>query len=333
MSAFEKIEPVLGKNPDLVQISNSEIQTFKHCKRKWMLGTYYGLAPLTEEFTGPLPLGIRIHDALDHFYTKGVEDSHPMDEYVRLQNIDNERFANSPAINDDAAVKKFNSESELGRIILEGYLEWVESEHADTDIEFIINEIALRYFPEEFDGRVEVIGKIDALIRRLFDDSYAILDFKTAISFNEYLAASHHSEQLPLYINLLNKTKKPDEPRVDGGRYRLLRKTKRSASAKPPFYKDVDVRFGRKALESHWKRTVGTIREMLELRQRLDDGEDHLVYAYPTQKMGWECQTCPFFRGCFMLDDGSDAEGFFTDFYTQRDPNSRYDSARESETE
>ena len=333
MSAFEKIQPILGKNPEHIQISNSEIQTFKSCKRKWMLGVYYGLSPDKEEFVGPLPLGVRIHNALDHYYTEGVKDSHPMDEYVRLQNADNLRFADSPDASNSEAVSKFQKESELGRIILEGYLDWVEEEHADTEIEFIVNEIALRYFPEEFDGRVEIIGKIDALVRRIFSDTYAILDFKTAQHFKDYLVASHHSEQLPLYINLKNKTAKPGEPKVDGGRYRLLKKVKRTGTAKPPFYQDVDVRFNKKSLDAHWKRTIGTIQEILDLRQNLDDNKDHLVYAYPTQKMGWECQTCPFFKGCFMLDDGSDAEGFFTDFYVQKDPNARYDEAKESENE
>lgn len=331
MSAFENIEPVLGRNAELVRISNSEIQTFKQCKRKWMLGNYYGLAQKDKPFDGALPLGVRIHEALDGYYTDGRNEP-PVDKYTRLQNADNQRFIQSPDAQDKAKVDKFNKESELGRIMMEGYTEWLEESSADADIDFIMQEEALRYRPEEFGGRVEVIGKLDALVRRVYDGFLAVLDFKTAATFNDYRKAAHHSEQMPTYINLKMKSD-PDSPKIDGARYRLLKKVKRSATAKPPFYEDQDVRFNRKALDSHWKRLLGTIREMLELRDRLDAGEDHQFYAYPTQKMGWECTSCPFFNGCFMLDDGSDAEGFFTDNYIQVDPNDRYNENVESETD
>lgn len=330
MSAFKFMDPILGRNPDLVRISNSEIQTFKHCKRKWMLGNYYGLKKIEEEFNGPLPLGVRIHEALDGYYFEGED---PQDKYNVLQNADNKRFIESGQAEFPDKLKKFNNESELGRIMLEGYTEWVAESNADADIEFISQEEALAYRPEEFGGRVEVIGKVDALIRRKYDEFLAILDFKSAQQFNDYLSAAHHSEQMPTYINLKSKSD-PDAPKIDGARYRLLKKVKRSGTAKPPFYLDIDVRFNKKTLESHWKRILGTIREMVELRDRLDAGEDHQFYAYPTQKMTWECTSCPFFNGCFMLDDGSDAEGFFTDNYNQVDPNQRYnDNDKENESE
>ena len=83
MSAFDNIEPVLGRNAELVRISNSEIQTFKQCKRKWMLGNYYGLAQKDKPFDGALPLGVRIHEALDGYYTDGRNEP-PVDKYTRI---------------------------------------------------------------------------------------------------------------------------------------------------------------------------------------------------------------------------------------------------------
>lgn len=334
MSAFDSIDPILGRNPQNVHISNSEMQTFKQCKRKWMLGNYYGLKKKVEDFDGPLPLGVRIHESLEWWYNqlKKIENGeepdnrnpHPVDEYTRLQNKDNKRFLLSPHANNEDKIKKFNNESELGRVMLEGYPEWVAESNADSDIDFDMQEKALSYTPDEFGGRVTLVGKIDGMIRRKYDNSKAILDFKTCQHFTDYRNAAHHSEQLPLYINLERRNSEENDAKVDGGRYRLLKKVKRSARATPPFYEDHDVRFNKKSLNSHWTRVLGTVREMMDLRDRLDNGEDHLYYAYPTQKMGWECTTCPFFDGCFMLDDGSDAEGFFTENYVQTDPNARY---------
>ena len=55
-----------------IRISNSEIQTFKDCRRKWWLSYYRRLRPRTESKTGALALGSRIHQALDDYYSKGI---------------------------------------------------------------------------------------------------------------------------------------------------------------------------------------------------------------------------------------------------------------------
>jgi CRISPR/Cas system-associated exonuclease Cas4 (RecB family) len=86
-------EPFLGRNPESVSITNSEIQTFKDCKRKWWLGYYRALKKQSKTYTGPLVLGVRIHNALEAFYTTG---ENPVDEYERLQRVDNQLFAASP---------------------------------------------------------------------------------------------------------------------------------------------------------------------------------------------------------------------------------------------
>lgn len=332
MSAFDSIQPVLGKHPENIKISNSEIQAFKSCKRKWMLQNYYGLKKKDEDFDGPLPLGIRIHEAMDGYYFQDENSTEvPVDKYMRLQRADNERFVNSPHSSDESKVDKFNKESELGRIMMEGYTEWLEDENPDADIDFVSQEEALEFPLDEFNGRVSLIGKTDAIVRRKFSGAMALLDFKTAQSFDSYRKAAHHSEQMPTYMNLLRRLK-PDLGKVDGARYRLLKKVKRSTRATPPFYEDQDVRFNRKALDSHWKRVLRCVEEMVDLREKLDNGEDHQYYAYPTQKMTWECTSCPFFNGCYMLDDGSNAEDFFKDNFTQVDPNARYDNdERENE--
>ena len=54
-------------------LSNSEIQVFKDCRRKWWLGYYRRLQPKQKQFTGALALGSRIHEALDIHYSTGKD--------------------------------------------------------------------------------------------------------------------------------------------------------------------------------------------------------------------------------------------------------------------
>ena len=47
-------------------LSNSEIQVFKDCRRKWWLNYYRRLQPKKKEFTGALALGSRIQIGRAH---------------------------------------------------------------------------------------------------------------------------------------------------------------------------------------------------------------------------------------------------------------------------
>jgi CRISPR/Cas system-associated exonuclease Cas4 (RecB family) len=315
-------EPILGRFPESVSISNSEIQTYKDCRRKWWLGTYRGLAKKEKEYTGPLKLGTRIHDALEQYYVTG---EHPMTAYGKLQRLDDQRFLQSDKATDVGEIKKFNSEAELGRIMMEGYVEWQNEENRDSELEVVAAEKKLSYrLPEIARGRVELIGKVDLQVRRRSDGSRATLDHKSAVTFNPYYEFSHMSEQLMHYTMLETLNPDEDSTPVDGGIYNLLKKVKRTAAAKPPFYERIDVRFNKKTLNSFWTRTQGTVHGIMELRDALDNGADPLFVAYPRPRMDWGCSKCPFFTVCPMIDDGSYAEDYIEDFYEQVDPNARY---------
>ena len=61
------------KTTEPYRLSNSEIQVFKDCRRKWWLGYYRRLQPKLQNFTGALALGSRIHEALDRHYSTGQD--------------------------------------------------------------------------------------------------------------------------------------------------------------------------------------------------------------------------------------------------------------------
>lgn len=311
--------PFLGKNPENIYISNSEITNFKSCRRKWWLENYRGLTAKKRSLVGPLPLGTRVHNALEAYYTDGTPI---VDEYVRLLEVDKFLFLGSGDAGDEAKEKKFNSDAELGRIMLEGYVEWLEETNADAEIEVVGAEQIIAHRLKEFGGRVTLMGKLDLKVRRTFDGSRASFDHKTAASFDTYDKYAHMSEQLMMYT-MLELLQPDDDTPVDGGIYSLLKKVKRSATAKPPFYLRMDVRFNKNTIQAFWMRTLGTLRDMISTRQSLDDGVDHHLVAYPTptNDCSWKC---PFYSACPMFDDGSAVEEMLDVVFEPHDPYARY---------
>lgn len=310
--------PYLDKNAGPIPISNSEIQTWKDCRRKWWLSYYRGLARKKRDVIGPLPLGSRVHNSLEAFYKDGID---PVVAYSDFLDEDKTKFYMSDDASDEAKEKKFNSEAELGRIMLEGYTEWLDETGADSGLEVIAVEEKISAIL--LNGRVELQGKTDMKVRDRMDGARLILDHKTAQSFNEYYQTAHMSEQLMLYA-MLERMKEGDETPVEGGIYNLLRKVKRGGSSKPPFYDRMTVRFNDATLQSFWLRVNGELNDMMSTRDALDSGADHRVVAYPSPSRDctWKC---PFFQACTMFDDGSAAEMWLENFTEVSDPYARYD--------
>ena len=253
-----------------VHISNSEIATFKRCRRKWWLTYYRSLLPRSKKVTGPLALGSRVHNALEARYKDGDD---LVRAYVRL--LEEDRLI-AAANGDD--MDKFEKEGELGRIMVEGYDEWVAEEGLDADLEILGSEEILKM--PMFDGEAILVGKLDLRVRRKFDGTNSALDFKTVMNTHDFLAMSHMDEQLMTYILL--DSQQEDTERVDGAIFRLLRKVKRSSSAVPPFYEEITIRHNVFTMRSFWKRIHGTVNDILKTRTALDNGADHSYVAYPT---------------------------------------------------
>jgi len=71
----------------------------------------------------------------------------------------------------------FEKEAELGRIMLDGYLEWVEEEGIDSELEMISTEEIISM--PMFNGEIELQGKLDMRVRRKADGVRMFRDFKT----------------------------------------------------------------------------------------------------------------------------------------------------------
>ena len=298
-----------------IRLSNSEIQTFKDCRRKWWLTYYRRLQPKYQDMTGALALGKRIHAALDDYYARGVP---LLKAHADLVEQDKQLL-----LSEFRDVESLEKEAELGRIMLEGYLQWVEEEGIDAELEMISTEETI--IAPLFNGEVELQGKLDMRVRRKADGVRMFRDFKTVGgSLSDFANLAPMNEQILTYM-LLESTKENEDSRSEGGIFTMLKKVKRSASARPPFYDQIEVRHNIFTLRSFWNRIHGTISDLMRVRKALDEGEPHSYVAYPrpSRDCKWKCQ---FFTVCTLMDDGSAAEDAISEMYEVADPYAYYET-------
>jgi hypothetical protein len=191
---------------NVVRLSNSEIQTFKDCRRRWWLTYYRRLKPLNQDFTGALALGSRIHAALDDHYAKGVP---LLDAHSRLVEVDRNLL-----VADFRDTDTLDGEAELGRIMLEGYEQWVEENGIDSELEMISTEETI--IAPLFNGEVELQGKLDMRVRRKVDGVRMFRDFKTVGgSLSDFAMLAPMNEQVLTYMLLETfQSKKESAPKV-----------------------------------------------------------------------------------------------------------------------
>ena len=300
-------------------LSNSEIQVFKDCRRKWWLGYYRRLQPRQKQFTGALALGSRVHEALDMHYSSGQD---LLEAHSQLVERDIAKL-----VAEYRDTYDLEAEAELGRIMLEGYLEWMAAEGIDADLEMISTEEIIQM--PLFDGDVVLQGKLDMRVRRKSDGVRMFRDFKTVGgSFSDFANQAQMNEQILTYMLLESAQNKNPEERSEGGIFTMLKKVKRTANARPPFYEQIEVRHNQYTMRSFWQRIHGTISDLMSVKKNLDAGADPNFVAYPSpgKDCNWKCQ---FYTICPLIDDGSAAEAAISEMYEVADPYGYYKSEDE----
>jgi RecB family exonuclease len=297
-------------------LSNSEIQVFKDCRRKWWLNYYRRLQPKQKDYTGALALGSRIHEALDQYYSSDGEIG-LLDAHAALVKSDMDKL-----VADYRDTFDLEAEAELGRIMLEGYLQWMDEEGIDSNLEKISNEEIITM--PLFNGEVILQGKLDMRVRRKTDGVRMFRDFKTVGgSFSDFANQAQMNEQILTYMMLEHAQNLVPGERSEGGIFTMLKKVKRTANAKPPFYEQIEVRHNVFTMRSFWQRIHGTIADLMGVKKALDQGADpnYVAYPRPTKDCKWKCQ---FYNVCPLIDDGSAAEAAIEQMYVVADPYGYY---------
>lgn len=314
-------------NGEPLLVSNSEIQTYKDCRRKWWL-TYYrelGIKRTEDKPVGARQLGTRIHIALCELYENG---RNPLDVINEVYAEDEKLFADDPN-----KITDMRKEQDLAKAMLEGYVEWIAEEAADDGIELVAAETVIEV-PSGVKG-VMLRGKLDQRVVRKIDGAKLFLDHKTVGDLTTPVRLLPLDEQMKFY-HLLEKldgmynagVSEKQQWRTDGGLYNMLRKVKRTATAKPPFYGRAEVRHNDETLRNTWIRVHKILEELVLTRQALDSGADHqyMCPPRPSKDCTWKCD---FFAVCPMFDDGSNIDGLLNEYYAHIDPHERYNAQDE----
>lgn len=314
-------------------LTNSEVQTFKHCRRKWWLAWYRGLKLKQEKVTGALALGTMIHEALAAYYQPNHTGMDPAEALEQLIEIDELKLVKSltdqPAVDAATTMTEFKSHADLARAMIEGYKQWLAEEGADQGYKVVAPEQRLTTIIQTPSGPdVELTGTIDLRLYRAHDGVFLFLDHKTTQSFSQLVNMLVWDEQMQHY-RLLEEANRPEgAPHVDGALYNMLRKVKRGATAKPPFFMRVEVRHNPVQLKNFKDRLIGeayAIQQTEQLLQHrtLDVNHHMIVPPSPSQRCLWGCE---FKTLCPMFDDGSRAEDFIAEYYDTVNPMARYNT-------
>lgn len=306
-----------GPEP-LLTVSHSELATWTRCPRRWFLGTYltWGYNPETAPVTGNAQLGTRIHLALE------ASEGHGLDALKVLEFIYDTAMTEHPF-----EQQELEKEADLAFAMLEGFLQWAEEEGYNAGYAVIGTEretsIALPFMRDDM-GEFRLIAKLDVLVKRLDDGAVLFRDYKTVATFDKANRLPRDT-QMKTYslIQAVQAKASPSLARADGGQYVMLRRTKRTPKAKPPFYKSEEFSYNRDDLNSTWIRVRQVATEVLDARTELDMGGDHRAVAryVPGDDCDW---ACPFSQVCPMLDDGSRWEDALNANYVRVDPMARY---------
>jgi superfamily II DNA or RNA helicase len=322
--------PDLRPSPTVQKVSNSKIGTWNRCRRQWWL-TWYRQLELPEDPYNLRAVGHRVHRALAGWYVPDADSPVPlMDGLETAIREDWEKIA-AGLTGDDLEVQaaRFQSAVSLERAMVEGYADWLRESGADSGLVFVASEAELSVdIPATgHDGRpllVQAVGRLDARVVREVDGARLIIDHKTVASLTEPLKILHINPQMKHYGLLEWLSTRDGEARCDGALYNMLRRVKRTAAAKPPFYAREEVRNTDLELQTYQRRMLAAARDMAEAERRLDAGEDPIDVAYPSpdSDCSWKCD---FFLVCPMFEDGSRAEDMLAALYRPDDPWARYD--------
>lgn len=267
------------------RVNQSEMTTFMRCPRKWTLGYLRGLAPVTE--SSKLHLGSLVHLALKEHYRGG-------DALELLELAEVQALSEAP----EETLAEVAKEAELAYLMVQGYLEWLEETGADVGLEIILCEEELEvplgtiYVPGA--GEIDVVlhGTPD-LLSRSPDGLLSLYDHKTVAAFGQFL-----NRRQGLNFQLLTYSWmwwKMTGDRPDAIALNMLRKVKRTASAKPPFYMREPFEINQLQLESHEAHMRQVVFEMLSAEYVQERS-----YPVPDQDCDWKCE---FVTPCIMMDN------------------------------
>jgi hypothetical protein len=308
-------------------LSNSEASTFKRCRRRWWLAWYRHLQPAYKESNDARAQGGRVHEALAGLYDPVL----PRNPIVVLAEVIERDQPQVPESAEPELVEalraSWTKQTDLERAMVEGYVEWLQETGADAEL--VVTQ-AERSLMAQLTETVVLLGRLDAEAYYLHTpEQLLFIDHKTTTSFDGLMKRLNQDEQLLTYF-LLKRAHTDTEQHVTGALYNMLRKVKRTAMAKPPFYMRHTIRFNQAQVDTFTVRLIHLAKDIEQLVQWLDIAElrvqAQLAYPTPTKDCSWDCD---FALVCPMFDDGSRAEDMIAAQFVETPLSIRYPELKE----
>lgn len=294
-----------------MKVSNSEIETWRTCRRRWMYKYYLWRARPADAPVGPLTLGSIVHLGLEEYYRDGTDPCKVATDYYIAEA---EKWPESKI--------GLANDSSLAQAMLSGYLDWIEETGVDANLELTGVEQVV-----EMELRPDIVlrGKLDQVVKRA-DGAHMFLDFKTA----PQTAPPPHLQILSQFrVYALLRAGTLNEW-TDGAYYQILKKVKRTVAAKPPFFTRYEVRWSANEMRAAWNHVLSTVDEIAAARNALDNAGpvDQITHHYvapphATRDCGWRCEFLPI---CKLTDDTPRWRQALDERFITLDPDERYSS-------
>lgn len=312
----------------MIQISQSEIATFKRCPRKWFVNYYLGFQPANPLPYGNSPLGVRVHAALEGWYGYQLD---PVTVITILYRIEIERHPEYE--------QELRAEYELAVAMAAGYIEWIAETGADSDLEVVATEAEVIVPLPGVEG-IELRARMDQVAIQPSNGTLGFMDYKTGATFEraQLLRLDPQMKFYSLVQQLAASRTGPDHPVVLGGWITQLKRVKRTERAQPPFYQRDPFRYNPDEIRATYLKVRDICGQIARVRARLDtayarSGNDLGVInelqraeLSPTPIIRDCSWSCPLANDlCGSMDDGSDWPGMLASgAWVQDDPYAYY---------
>ena len=146
------------------------------------------------------------------------------------------------------------------------------------------------------------------------------MDHKTVMSFKQTIDLLPINPQFQFYAMLYNICGELyNWTPIHDVEVNMLRRVKRSARAKPPFYERQRTYYNKAQLESTTQKIIGQLIEFILIEKELNqDSSSHIstIIPNPTTDCSWDCA---YVTPCKMIDDGSRAMDYIEETYDKID--------------
>lgn len=289
----------------ILTFRQSEFSGSKRCLRSWALGYRRRLIPKREKVS-TAGTGTLVHKGLEFGYNGELW----LPAVTELWKAESLKYG----IDDQAEYAK---QFTLAKIILEGYWDWVSETSADVgwEVTGVERNIEVEW-PRKIDGHTIIVtGKVDLEV--LDFGQPKLVDHKTRDSIKQ-TTADTLDEQRPTYAVL---RKLEDGTEYLGATHNILRRVKRTATAKPPFYHRNELHYSIEQLRRRYLLMDRQLERLVPLAARIEDGTIELDDPDLPPTPGTHCDwACRFTSPCALMQDSSDWQYLIDNGYNVGDP-------------